>query len=30
MRDFAELLSAYFDESLTPAEALQLRFNKNE
>ena len=25
MRDYAELLSAYFDESLTPAEALQLR-----
>ena len=25
MRDFAELLSAYFDESLTPAEALHLR-----
>ena len=23
MRDYAELLSAYFDESLTPAEALQ-------
>lgn len=25
MRDYAELLSAYFDESLTPAEAAQLR-----
>lgn len=25
MRDYAELLSAYFDESLSPAEALQLR-----